>query len=59
MKSFASKSGLGLLLAIALASASSISSAQNSTTPSAQAKTEALWFGQAGFRIKSPQGKMI
>ena len=59
MNIFASKSGLGLLLAVALASASSISSAQNSTAPSAQGKTEALWFGQAGFRIKSPQGKMI
>ena len=29
------------------------------SAPSAQGKTELLWFGQAGFRIKTPEGKMI
>ena len=59
MKSFLTKGSLGLLLTAVLASASSISSAQNSSPAGAQGKTEALWLGQAGFRIKSPQGKMI
>jgi L-ascorbate metabolism protein UlaG (beta-lactamase superfamily) len=31
--------------------------AQNSS--GARGKTELLWFGQAGFRIKTPEGKMI
>jgi len=29
------------------------------TSAGAQGKTELLWFSQAGFRIKSPEGKMI
>jgi len=33
--------------------------AQTPTTNSAQGKTEVLWLGQAAFRIKSPNGKMI
>jgi len=59
MKNFLSKGSLGLLLAAVLASASSISGAQNAAPAGAQGKTEALWLGQAGFRIKTPQGKMI
>ena len=46
---------LGLLLAFAAAGAQ----AQNSTTSGAQGKAEVLWLGQAAFRIKSPNGKMI
>ena len=59
MKSFLTKGSLGLLLTAVLASASTISSAQNAAPAGAQGKTEALWLGQASFRIKSPQGKMI
>lgn len=59
MKSFQAKTASGLFLAVALASISTFSGAQGSVASNAQAKTEALWFGQAGFRIKSPQGKMI
>ena len=33
--------------------------AQAQTTPAANGKTEMLWLGQAGFRIKSPGGKII
>ena len=33
--------------------------AQSPATPSASGKTELLWLGQAGFRIKSPGGKTI
>jgi L-ascorbate metabolism protein UlaG (beta-lactamase superfamily) len=47
-----------LLLSIFLAG-SSLALAQTATSAGAQGKTELLWFGQAGFRIKSPQGKMI
>jgi L-ascorbate metabolism protein UlaG (beta-lactamase superfamily) len=42
-----------------LLAASSFALAQNASSSSAQGKTELLWFGQAGFRIKSPEGKMI
>jgi L-ascorbate metabolism protein UlaG (beta-lactamase superfamily) len=34
-------------------------SAQAQTAPAANGKTEMLWLGQAGFRIKSPGGKII
>jgi L-ascorbate metabolism protein UlaG (beta-lactamase superfamily) len=33
--------------------------AQSVSNAGAQGKTELLWFGQAGFRIKTPEGKMI
>uniref|UniRef100_B1XVW6 Beta-lactamase domain protein n=1 Tax=Polynucleobacter necessarius subsp. necessarius (strain STIR1) TaxID=452638 RepID=B1XVW6_POLNS len=59
MKHVSSKRGLGALLAILFMASPSLSSAQNSSSTGAQAKSEVLWFGQAGFRIKSPQGKMI
>lgn len=42
-----------------LATTTAYVSAQTTTTTSAQGKTELLWFGQADFRIKSPEGKMI
>ena len=44
----------GLLLAFTFGA-----QAQTPTTNSAQGKTEVLWLGQAAFRIKSPNGKMI
>ncbi len=59
MKCFSTKSGLGVLLSAILVSTAPLASAQNSSAAGAQSKTEALWLGQAGFRIKSPQGKMI
>nr|WP_108301817.1 metal-dependent hydrolase [Limnohabitans sp. JirII-29] len=34
-------------------------SAQAQTAPASNGKTEMLWLGQAGFRIKSPGGKII
>jgi len=36
-----------------------LSNAQTSATSSVQGKTEILWLGQAGFRIKTPGGKII
>lgn len=33
--------------------------AQTQTSTGAQGKTEILWLGQAGFRIKTPNGKVI
>jgi len=42
-----------------LLTASTFALAQASAGTNAQNKTELLWFGQAGFRIKSPEGKMI
>jgi len=42
-----------------LLAASSFALAQTTSSAGAQGKTELLWLGQAGFRIKSPQGKMI
>ena len=33
--------------------------AQAQTAPAASGKTELLWLGQAGFRIKTPGGKII
>ena len=59
MKCFSVKRSLGLLLAAILVTISSFSNAQNSAAVGAQGKTEILWLGQAGFRIKTPQGKMI
>ena len=58
MKSFPLKSCLGMLLtATFLLPISMPTSAQ--TAAGLQGKTDVLWLGQAGFRIKSPQGKMI
>ena len=44
----------GIFLSLALAAAVAASGAAQ-----AQGKTELLWLGQAGFRIKSPGGKVI
>ncbi|WP_231970954.1 hypothetical protein [Polynucleobacter necessarius] len=57
MKNFSTKGGLGLLVAASLVLTSPISHAQSATTAGAQGKAEALWFGQAGFRIKSSPRK--
>jgi len=54
------KNYFGLLFTFALLLAlSSGIQAQAPTVNSAQGNTELLWLGQAGFRIKSPTGKMI
>ena len=60
MKATLLKSGIAsaVLMTLTLA-AGSFALAQSSTAAGAQGKTELLWFGQAGFRIKSPEGKMI
>jgi hypothetical protein len=59
MKVISLKSFAGMLLAVAsVLSVSGVANAQ-SASAGAQGKTDVLWFGQAGFRIKSPQGKMI
>jgi L-ascorbate metabolism protein UlaG (beta-lactamase superfamily) len=51
---------LGISLAsIALVLSVSISYAQTSPASSVQGKTEILWLSQAGFRIKTPGGKII
>ena len=42
-----------------LLATSSFAVAQSTPNLASQGKAEALWLGQAGFRIKSPQGKMI
>jgi len=54
------KYAVGISLAsIALVLSVSVSYAQNSTASSMHGKTEILWLGQAGFRIKTPGGKII
>jgi L-ascorbate metabolism protein UlaG (beta-lactamase superfamily) len=54
------KYALGTFLAsIALVLSVSISYAQTSPASSVQGKTEILWLSQAGFRIKTPGGKII
>jgi L-ascorbate metabolism protein UlaG (beta-lactamase superfamily) len=54
------KSSVGAVLALGLLLALiSGTQAQTPTASSAQGKTEVLWLGQAAFRIKSPNGKMI
>jgi L-ascorbate metabolism protein UlaG (beta-lactamase superfamily) len=51
---------LGVSLAsTALILSISVSYAQTSPASNAQGKTEILWLGQAGFRIKTPGGKII
>ncbi len=54
------KYALGTSIAsIALILSVSISYAQTSPASSVQGKTEILWLSQAGFRIKTPGGKII
>lgn len=56
--SFKSSIGTALIAGLLLAFTSGVQ-AQTPTASGAQGKTELLWFGQAGFRIKTPNGKMI
>ena len=53
------KSLVGFALSAILLSISASLSAQTPAASAAQGKTEILWLGQAGFRIKSPGGKII
>ncbi len=47
------------LVSLALLLSAGLSNAQTSTTSGVQGKTDILWLGQAGFRIKTPGGKII
>ena len=49
----------GAFMATLLLASSAYVGAQSTPASGAQGKTELLWFGQAGFRIKTPEGKMI
>ncbi len=53
------KSLVGFYLSVVLLGTSGSIQAQAPAPNSAQGKTEILWLGQAGFRIKSPGGKII
>jgi L-ascorbate metabolism protein UlaG (beta-lactamase superfamily) len=59
MKLFSFKSSVGIVLSTILLSVSGGVYAQAPAPNTAQGKTEILWLGQAGFRIKSPGGKII
>ena len=48
-----------LLVSLALLLSAGLSNAQTSAASSVQGKTDILWLGQAGFRIKTPGGKII
>ncbi|MBU3608580.1 metal-dependent hydrolase [Polynucleobacter nymphae] len=47
------------LASVALLLSTGFAYSQTLATSSAQGKTEILWLGQAGFRIKTPGGKII
>ena len=47
------------LVSVALLLSTGFAHSQTLATSSAQGKTEILWLGQAGFRIKTPGGKII
>jgi len=47
------------LVSLALLLSAGLSNAQTSAASSVQGKTDILWLGQAGFRIKTPGGKII
>ena len=47
------------LLSAMLLSPMALAQTQASSKANAQGGAELLWLGQAGFRIKSPTGKMI
>jgi len=47
------------LVSTALLLSPGLSYAQTSAASTAQGKTEILWLGQAGFRIKTPGGKIV
>ena len=53
------KSLFGIALSTILLSTSGSIYAQAPAPNAVQGKTEILWLGQAGFRIKSPGGKII
>ena len=53
------KSLFGIALSTILLSTSGSIYAQAAAPNAVQGKTEILWLGQAGFRIKSPGGKII
>jgi L-ascorbate metabolism protein UlaG (beta-lactamase superfamily) len=59
MKFSSFKSSVGIVLSTILLSVSGGVYAQAPAPSAAQGKTEILWLGQAGFRIKSPGGKII
>ncbi len=62
MKCLPPRSFAACLLSALLAFGAHSASAQTTTTanaPAATGKTELLWLGQAGFRIKTPGGKTI
>ncbi|WP_269460087.1 MBL fold metallo-hydrolase [Polynucleobacter necessarius] len=59
MKSTFLRSAISYAFSFAfLATSSAYVSAQSTAAATAKGKTELLWFGQDGFRIKSPEGKM-
>jgi len=53
------RSSISTFLVSALLVSAGLSNAQTSTASGAQGKTEILWLSQAGFRIKTPNGKII
>ncbi len=60
MHSISLRSSISAFLVSALLMLSAgLSHAQTSAASGAQGKTEILWLGQAGFRIKTPGGKII
>jgi L-ascorbate metabolism protein UlaG (beta-lactamase superfamily) len=59
MKWLQPRSFAAALLAGLLAFGAHHAAAQTSAAPAATGKTELLWLGQAGFRIKTPGGKTI
>jgi hypothetical protein len=60
MKHVSLKSLMGFAVASTLLLGASHSiQAQTPAPSSAKGKTEILWLGQAGFRIKRPEGKII
>ena len=60
MSSISMRSSIStFLVSLALLLSAGLSNAQTSTTSGVQGKTDILWLGQAGFRIKTPGGKII
>ena len=60
MSSISMRSSIStILVSLALLLSAGLSNAQTSTTSGVQGKTDILWLGQAGFRIKTPGGKII
>jgi len=60
MSSISMRSSIStFLVSLALLLSAGLSNAQTSTTSGVQGKIDILWLGQAGFRIKTPGGKII